>query len=113
MESGVLCICGGIMTDMIQLPHGGKDSLFNPDDLVEYVKEGLRYYIIQGQKGCSLNNHPRPRSLDYWLRVNYADNKKQALSSLVDALVETGKFEVVKKLKCPDTGNLCRGVRLR
>ncbi len=102
------------MEGMINLPHGGKDSCFNANDLVAYIKDSLRGYIIQGQQNHSLENHTKPRSLDYWLRVNYTDNKdsKQAVKPVIDALVKTGKFVEVKKLQCPDTGNLCKGVRL-
>ena len=102
------------MTEMIRLPHGGKNSRFYVDDLVSFIKESLRGYIIQGQQNCSLEHHTKPRSLDYWLRVTCADNKniKQAVNSVINELVATGKFEIVKKLQCPDTGNLCKGIRL-
>ena len=102
------------MAYMINLPYGGNGSCFDSDELVSFVKDSLRGYIIQGQQNCSLEDHTKPRSLDYWLRVNYADNKdtKQAVNSVINTLVNTGRFEVVKKLQCPDTGNLCRGIRL-
>lgn len=104
-----------MLSDIIKLPYGGNDSCFDANDLVSYIKDSLRGYIIQGQQNCSLEDHTKPRSLDYWLRANYADNKdtKQAVNTVIDALVLTNKFEVIKMLQCPDTGNLCKGVRLK
>ena len=105
----------GTMAHIINLPHGGQDSYFDANDLVSYIRDSLRGYIIQGQQNRSLGEHTKPRSLDYWLRVKYAENKdiKQAVNSVIKTLAKTGKFEVAKNLQCPDTGNLCKGIKLR
>jgi hypothetical protein len=96
---------------MIDLPHGG---LFDEHDLVAYVRASGRNYIIQGQQACSFSNHSKPHSLDYWLRRNYANNRdtKQAENSVLNALVATGLFTVATRLRCPDSGSYCKGIRL-
>jgi hypothetical protein len=98
------------MTYMIDLPNGGQ---FDARDLIAYIEESGRDYIIQGQQSSSRENHSKQLSLDYWLR-QFAENEntKQAENSVLTALVETGLFEVVDDLECPETGWLCKGIRL-
>lgn len=96
---------------MISLPYGGS---FNERDLVAHIRASGRTYIIQGQQTCSFANHDKPQSLDYWLRHRFASNRdtKQAENSVVADLVATGLFVVVRRLRCPDKGTYCKGIRL-
>jgi curli biogenesis system outer membrane secretion channel CsgG len=96
---------------MIELPYG---SQFSEDALAAYIRSTNRNYIIQGQQSVSLDNHSKRDSLDYWLRLNGAANQntKQADNSVVDALVATGRFAVVQRLLCPNSGTRCKGLRL-
>ena len=82
--------------------------------LVEHVRSTGRGYIIQAQQQCTLQDYTRPQSLEVWLRRNCTDLKdtKQAVSPVMDALVATGRFELVDKLICPDSGRKCKGLRL-
>ena len=100
---------------MIRLPFGGKNGQFHEQDLISHILKTGRDYIIQGQQNCSLANHTKPNSLDYWLRVNYATNAdtKQAVTSVIEDLVKTGLFEEADDLQCPDSGRLCKGIRLK
>jgi hypothetical protein len=95
---------------MINLPYGGA---FDERELIAYIRSTGRDYIIQGQQALSLEEHTKPQSLDYWLR-QYGRNQdtKQAENSVLDALVETGLFEISANLLCPDTGRQCKGLRL-
>lgn len=52
----------------IALPHGGSGTRFP-------VARSGRDYIIQGQKACSLADHPKSHSLGVWLRQGYTDRK--------------------------------------
>lgn len=90
---------------MIKLSYGGPGAQFDEMDLVRHIKGSFRDYITQGQHNCSLVEHTKPTSLDYWLRNNYArtPDTKQATNDVIDQLVETGLFEVDRKLHCPDT----------
>ena len=99
---------------MIRLPHGGENAQFDEQELVDHLRTGLRDYIIQGQQNCTLENHTKRQSLDYWLRSNFANNPdtKQAVNDVMDDLVATGLFEVVEGLQCPDSGRSCKGLKL-
>ena len=95
---------------MIDLPYGGD---FDEHDLVTHIRSTGRDYIIQGQKAVSRGEHPKPQSLDYWLRqFGKNPNTKQAENSVLDDLVATGLFETISRLRCPDSGNKCKGLRL-
>ena len=95
---------------MIDLPYGGA---FEEHDLVAHIRASGRDYIIQGQQALSLDEHTKPQSLDYWLRqFGKNPNTKQAENSVLDALVATGLFEIIRTLICPDSGERCKGLRL-
>lgn len=96
---------------MIVLPYG--NNSFNPNDLKECVRRSGRNYIIQGQVACRRANHPKPSSLDCWLRDNYAQNPdtKQAVNEVIRALVNTGEFAEGEFI-CPDSGTRCKGIRI-
>ena len=85
----------------IELPYG--DNRFDSDDLKEHIRTAGRDYIIQGQKACKRADHPKPNSLDCWLRDNYAKNPdtKQAVNEVIMALVAIGGFEEGQHM-CPD-----------
>lgn len=95
---------------IIKLKYGGQ---FEVDDLIQFIKNSGRDYIIQGQQACARANHTKPNSLDYWLRnkATSADTK-QADNDVIDALVETGHFSNEKKLHCPDQKTYCKGLKL-
>lgn len=95
---------------MIQLKYGGE---FDEHDLVAFIKSSGRDYIIQGQQACTLANHLKPQSLDYWLRTKAANpDTKQAENSVLEALIATGLFAVDNHLRCPDKKTICKGLRL-
>jgi len=97
---------------IIHLPHG--NSSFNSIDLSEYLKKSNRNFIIQGQVACIRVKHPKPNSLDCWLRDNYARNPdtKQAVNSVIASLVNSGEFEE-GKFVCPDSKSkrMCKGIK--
>lgn len=96
--------------EMINLPYGGA---FDEHDLVDHIRASGRDYIIQGQQTVSHDEHTKPKSLDYWLRqFGNSPNTKQAENSVLDALVDTGLFEIISNLLCPDSSEPCKGLRL-
>lgn len=101
------------MDQFIKLPNGGPRAGFHVYELVSHLKNTRRDYIIQGQQNCALYEHTKPQSLDVWLRKEYTDRKdsKQAVNEVVDALVDTGQFEI-GYLPCPDSGRWCKAVIL-
>jgi len=104
---------GATMNTSITLPFGGSEAKFDVVKLVEHIKDSGRDYIIQGQINCALSVHRKPRSLDVWLRRNFAANHdaKQAVNDVIDQLVSTGLFEV-GQFRCPDSGRSCKGIKL-
>ena len=96
---------------MIETDYG---AIFEETDLVAYIKKSGRNYIIQGQTACSKRDHPKPSSLDYWLReYGKNPNTKQADNNVMKKLVATGLFkESEKKLICPDSGHKCKALVL-
>jgi len=98
----------------IELPHGGAGAGFHVSELVSHVRSTGRDYIIQGQQKCTLANHTKPQSLDVWLRRRFPSRQdiKQADNDVVDALVATGLFQVIKGLRCPDSGRRVKGLLL-
>ncbi len=96
---------------VIKLPYGNKE--FNSEDLKTYIKKTGRDFIIQGQVACRREVHPKPNSLDCWLRDNYAQNSdtKQAVNAVIEALIDTGEFEQVM-FTCPDSGRRCKGIKI-
>ena len=101
------------MGTWISLPFGGANAGFHVAALVAHMDgHGLKY-IIQGQTACALSAHPKPHSLDVWLRRNFASNRdtKQAVNEVIAHLVATGLFEE-GKFPCPGGGGRCKGIRL-
>ncbi len=99
----------------IRLPHGEPGTGFSVRELVDYMEQSGHEYIIGGEVDCALVDHPKPASLDYWLRENFAANKdtKQATNEVIAQLVATGLFEPANDLRCPDTGTRSFGLRLK
>jgi hypothetical protein len=97
----------------ITLPHGGPAAAFELSRLIQHIKKSGRTYIIQGQTQCAFLAHPKPASLDFWLRRNYAKNPdtKQAVNRVISQVVSTGRFEQGQFI-CPDSGHLCKGIRI-
>ena len=95
---------------MIKLSYGG---FFDEQHLVQHIRKSGRNYIIQGQTACTRANHPKPDSLDYWLR-QFADNPdtKQADNNVIAQLVATGLFQKKNNLRCPNSSRLCKGLVL-
>ena len=102
------------MDAFIELPYGGPGAGFLVSELVSHIRSTGRDYIIQGQQECTLDSHTKPQSLDVWLRTRFATkpDAKQADNKVVEALVATGLFQVVKRLPCPDSGRRCKALRL-
>lgn len=101
------------MEHLIKLPHGASGEGFKIINLVSHVKGSNRDYIIQGQVNCGLADHPKPSSLDVWLRKNYTDRKntKQATNDIIKQIIETGLF-TEGRFSCPNSGRECKGIQL-
>jgi len=106
---------GGIETDtFIKLPYGGPGAGFRVSELVKHIRGTGRDYIIQGGQDVTLAKHTKPNSLDVWLRTRFATNPdtRQTAEEVMNALEATGRFQVVRGLRCPESGRLVNGLRL-
>ncbi len=101
------------MEPYIELPYGAPGESFSIDYLITHLQETGRDYIIQGQCNCCLEEHPKPNSLDAWLRKNFTSrqDKKQATNNLLHMIVKAGPFREGWFI-CPDTGRRCKGIKL-
>lgn len=97
---------------MIELTYGGS---FDEKALVAYIRKTakLEGCIVQGQSVASYDDHPKKLSLDYWIRSQkgVAKNTKQADNEVMRKLVRSKLFKEVK-VKCPETGRPCKGLKL-
>jgi len=96
---------------MINLPYGHAE--FDSEDLVAYILQSGRNYIIKGGANCRRDDHQKPNSLDCWLRDNYASQRdtRQAVNQVINDLVATGDFEE-GVFECPDSRRQCKGIKL-
>ncbi len=87
---------------------------FNLSWLLAYLIHEGRTFIIQGQQNCSLSEHTKDKSLDYWLRKNVAryPDRTQATNELISSICDTGLFYENPSLICPNTGRSCAGIEL-
>lgn len=96
---------------MIELRYPG--LAFDEQELIDAIEASGRNYMVQGQRVVTLGNHPKKNSFDVWLRKQFSKKQDTKLADnyVVDALVETGKFIAVKDF-CPESGKLCKSIRL-
>jgi hypothetical protein len=101
------------MEHFIELPYGAPGEGFSVSYLITYLQASNQDFIIQGQRTCPLVDHPKPHSLDVWLRSNFTSrqDRKQATNELVQEITKTGLFEE-GWFTCPDSGRKCKGIRL-
>lgn len=101
------------MEHYIELPYGAPGEGFSVSYLITYLQASNQEFIIQGQRTCCLAEHPKPHSLDVWLRKNFTSrqDRKQATNELVQEITKTGLFEE-GWFTCPDSGRRCKGIRL-
>ncbi|MBB5371071.1 MULTISPECIES: hypothetical protein [unclassified Janthinobacterium] len=96
---------------MIELNHTG--LAFDEQELIDTIKASDRSYIVQGQRVVKLGNHPKENSFDVWLRKRFPKKRDTKLADnyVIEALLETGKFIATREI-CPDSGRLCKAIRL-
>lgn len=102
------------MDRFIELPQGAPGDGFMVSYLVTYLQASHTNYIIQGQANCKLADHPKPNSLDVWLRKNFTSRQDttQATNALMHEITKSGQF-IEGKFICPDSGRLCKGIEMK
>ena len=102
------------MGTRISVTSAGKGAFFDVEDLIKHIASTGRDYIIQGQQKLSLADHTKPKSLDIWLRKQFQNKQdiKLADKDVMRDLVNTGYFIELEDMRCPDSGRMCKGLKL-
>jgi hypothetical protein len=96
---------------MIELRHTG--LAFDEQELIDAIKGAGKTFMVQGQRVIKFGGHPKPESLDVWLRERFPKKRDTKLADnyVIDALVATGRFIATKEY-CSTSGRLCKAIRL-
>lgn len=87
---------------------------FDEQELIDTIEASdSKNYMVQGQRVVTLGNHPKKNSFDVWLRKRFPKKQDTKLADnyVIDALLKTGKFTATNDI-CPDSGRLCKSIRL-
>jgi hypothetical protein len=103
-------------TTIIDLPYGGTKAAFNLNDLKSYFKSKKLKYMVIGQAKASYDKHPKPESLDIWLRDQESVKKQykntcQAVNSVVNKIISSDDFALGLR-KCKYSNRLCKSIVL-
>lgn len=96
----------------ITLPYAN-NAQFKIEDLIKhFIKYDLDYMII-GSTQVVLNMHPKPNSLDVWIRNHknakaYA-NTCQSVNNVISQLIKHESFSLGLR-KCPKSNRTCKAL---
>lgn len=96
----------------IILKHAGTGAVFNSDDLISLFEKEKVDYITTGATHVTIPNHPKPKSLDVWIRnhesvsMNYKDTC-QAVAAVISQLISLNNFSLAIR-KCRTSGKMCK-----
>jgi hypothetical protein len=102
------------MPQPIELPYAGTGAQFIIEELMNHFRNENINYLIIGARHVTLSNHPKPNSLDFWLRNHESvahsyKNTCQAVSTVIDDILEYEKF-FIGKGKCPTSNKICKAL---
>ena len=101
------------MEQTIELPYGGKKATFTVEELISRFRIENLNYIIIGARHVTLSNHPKPNSLDVWLRkhenVTGHEDTCQAVGSVITKLISLDQFSAGNR-KCPTSNKICKAL---
>ena len=96
----------------ITLPHAN-NAKFTVANLVNNFKTQELSYMIIGATHVKLDNHPKPKSLDVWIRnhknVKGYANTCQAVNDVINQLVKHESFSLGLR-KCPKSNRMCKAL---
>jgi hypothetical protein len=96
----------------IILPHANNVTI-PIQDLIKHFKENNLKYMIIGSTQVVLNVHPKPKSLDVWIR-NHANarayaNTCQSVNNVIHQLIKHESFSLGLR-KCPKSKRICKAL---
>ncbi len=96
----------------ITLPYAN-NARFKIGDLIQHFKESKIEYMIIGSTQVVLNVHPKPKSLDVWIRnhenARAYSNTCQSVSKVITQLIKHKSFSLGLR-KCPKSNRLCKAL---
>ncbi len=96
----------------IILPHAN-NAKFKVEDLVSHFNNEKINYLIVGATQVTLENHPKSKSLDVWIRKNHCpqgyENTCQAVSKVITQLIKLNQFSLGLR-KCPKSNRMCKAL---
>jgi hypothetical protein len=96
----------------IKLKHAGNGVVFNSEELISLFENEKANYITIGATHVTLSNHPKPKSLDVWLRnhknvpMQHKDTC-QAVAAVISQLISIDPFSLAIR-KCKTSGKMCK-----
>jgi hypothetical protein len=96
----------------ITLPYAN-NAIIPIQDLISHFRENNLNYMIIGSKQVTLTNHPKPNSLDVWLRthpnvINYKDTC-QSVNKVITQIIKHQSFSQGLR-KCPTSKRICKAL---
>jgi len=96
----------------ITLPHA-KNAIIPIQDLIAHFRKNNLNFMIIGSTQVVLNVHPKPKSLDVWIRNHentrsYA-NTCQSVNNVVSQLIKNESFSLGLR-KCPESKRMCKAL---
>ena len=96
----------------IILPYAN-NARFKIEDLIKHFKESKIDYMIIGSTQVVLNAHPKPKSLDVWLRKNHCptgyENTCQSVNNVINQHIRHESFSLGLR-KCPKSSRICKAL---
>jgi hypothetical protein len=98
--------------NIITLPYAN-NAQFNCSDLIIHFRKKTINYMIIGSTQVALKNHPKPNSLDVWIRnhpsvVGY-ENTCQAVNKVISQIIKHNSFSLGLR-KCPKSNRICKAL---
>ena len=96
----------------IILPYANNATI-SIQDLIAHFKENNLNYMIIGSTKATLQKHPKPNSLDVWIRkhsniLRYKDTC-QSVSKVITQLIKYESFSLGLR-KCPESKRICKAL---
>lgn len=96
----------------IILPHANNATIPIADLITHFRENNLNYMII-GSTQVVLNVHPKPKSLDVWIRnhnnVQGYSNTCQSVNKVITQLIKHKSFSLGLR-KCPKSNRMCKAL---
>jgi len=98
--------------EKITLPYANNATI-PTQDLIAHFKENKFNFMIIGSTQVVLNVHPKPNSLDVWMRnhknVRAYANTCQSVSKVITQLIKHKSFSLGLR-QCPESKRMCKSL---